>query len=160
MKEDQLKQLIKGVVKEIRRRRVGHSGEHELTDVEIDGQTIPKIITPQHMLKFDITVEYDASPGCPGRYYGPPEHCYPAESPEVEIIDSYMTRLEISAPKSQTYVEVNLDKLQKRFPTIYQAFAKIASAYVDQNQGKIEEEILEGLDDSSFEPDYDDRDDE
>jgi hypothetical protein len=26
------------------------------------------------------------SPGDPGRYYGPPEKCYPAEDPEFEII--------------------------------------------------------------------------
>lgn len=159
MKMDQLKTLIKGIVKEIRRRRIVIRDEYELEDVEIDGQTIPKIITPQHMLKFNIMVEYAASPGCPGKYYGRPEDCYPAEGPEVEILNSYMTSLAISAPKSQDYVEINLDRLRRKFPQMYQAFNKIARDYVDQNQEKIEEKILETLDDSSFEPDYDDRDD-
>lgn len=163
MKEQQLKQLIKGVVKEMRRRRSGASGEYELEDVEIDGQTIAKVITPQHMLKFDITVEYDANPGYPARgMFGPPEFSEPGEGASAELIDAYMTRLEISPPQSQEYKEINLDVLEKRFPQLYQAFQKIASTYVDQNWSSIEEKILDQLGEPDYwnEPDYDDRDDE
>ena len=28
-------------------------------------------------------------PGDPGKYYGPPENCYPAESPEIEYFLSW-----------------------------------------------------------------------
>jgi hypothetical protein len=161
MKSNQLKSLIKGVLTEIHRKRHGGSGEYELEDVEIDGQTIAKVITPEHMLKFDISIEYDADPGCEGRTYGPPEDCYPGEGASAELIDAYITRLEISPPKSQEYVEVNIDRLRQKFPQIYQAFHKIAMAYVDQNWSSIEEKIIEGFDfdyDPRDEPDYDDRD--
>jgi hypothetical protein len=34
----------------------------------------------------DMQVQYTVvSPAYPGRYYGPPEDCYPAESAEIEI---------------------------------------------------------------------------
>lgn len=158
MKEDQLKQLIKGVLKEMRRRRSGASGEYELEDVEIDGQTIAKVITPQHMLKFSIMVEYDADPGSPARgMFGPPEYSEPGEGASAEPVNVYMTKLEISPPKSQEYVEVNLDRLEKKFPQLYQAFHKIAEAYVDKNWSSIEESILDQLGDSDSwnEPDYD-----
>ena len=32
-----------------------------------------------------VVVKYTYSPGDPGRYYGKPEDCYPAEGAEVEI---------------------------------------------------------------------------
>jgi hypothetical protein len=34
----------------------------------------------------DVVVEYDYSPGAPGRTYGPPEDCYPDEPPEVDFL--------------------------------------------------------------------------
>ena len=158
MKEQDIKQLIKGVIKEMRRRRSGSSGEYELEDVEIDGQTIAKVITPQHMLMFSIMIEYDADPGYEGRCYGPPEDCYPGEGASAERGDVYMTRLAISPPKSEDYKEINLDVLEKRFPQLYKAFHAIADAYVDQNWSSIEEHILDSIDwdyDPRDEPDYD-----
>lgn len=163
MKSEQLKQLIKGVLKEMRRRRSSASGEYDLEDIEIDGQTIAKIITPEHMLKFSIRVEYDADPGYPARgMFGPPENSEPGEGASAEMIDAYMIGLAISPPKSQEYVEVNVDRLQQKFPQLYQAFNKIAYAYVDKNWSSIEEQILDSLGDADSwnEPDYDDRDDE
>ena len=34
---------------------------------------------------YDCTVDFDYTPGDPGRYTGPWEKCYPAEPPEVII---------------------------------------------------------------------------
>ena len=34
----------------------------------------------------DFDVEYNFTPGRPARLYGPPEDCYEAEPPEVEIL--------------------------------------------------------------------------
>jgi hypothetical protein len=36
--------------------------------------------------EFEVVVEYDYHKGDPGRYYGAPELCYPAEPAYVEII--------------------------------------------------------------------------
>jgi len=36
-------------------------------------------------------VTFSVSPGSPGRLTGPPEHCYPAEWPEVEVFDAVRT---------------------------------------------------------------------
>ena len=36
--------------------------------------------------EFEVVVEYAHHKGDPGRYYGPPEKCYPAEPAYVEII--------------------------------------------------------------------------
>lgn len=35
---------------------------------------------------FDVIVEYAYKPGHPGQLYGPPEHCFPPEGPEIEFI--------------------------------------------------------------------------
>ncbi len=153
---------LKDLLKEIRGRG-GVNGEYDLEDVEIDGQTIAKVITPQHMLKFDIRIEYDADPGYPARgMFGPPEHSEPGEGSSAELVNVYFYGLAISAPKSQQYVDVNVERLEKRFPKLYQAFNKIAQAYVEQHWSDIEEKILDSLGDTSSwnEPDYDDRDDQ
>ena len=34
----------------------------------------------------EVDVEFNWSPGDPGRVWGPPEHCYPPEPPELEIL--------------------------------------------------------------------------
>lgn len=36
-----------------------------------------------------VTVEYTITGGCAAQTYGPPEDCYPAEPPEVEIVKSF-----------------------------------------------------------------------
>lgn len=38
-----------------------------------------------------VTLLADYIPYCPGRYDGPPENCYPAEGPEVEINATLIT---------------------------------------------------------------------
>lgn len=48
------------------------NAEHELTGVEIE-----------------LMVKCSVTPGHPGRTYGPPENCYPAEPPEVEDLKVY-----------------------------------------------------------------------
>ena len=35
-----------------------------------------------------VLVEYTFTRGDPGRYFGPPEDCYPPEGPEIEIIEA------------------------------------------------------------------------
>ena len=160
--KEQIKPFVKRIIVEMARRRGGASGEHDIEDVEVDGQTIGNIIRPEHMLKFGIRVEYDATPGCPGRYYGPPENCYPDEPAEVETTNVYMTNLEISPPKSQNYIQVNLERLQQKFPQVYLALNKVAQDYVDNHWSDIQNDILEKLGDPTSwnEPDYDDRDDQ
>jgi hypothetical protein len=37
-------------------------------------------------LEIDVEVDCAATPGNPGRLYGPPEKCYPPEPGEVEIL--------------------------------------------------------------------------
>lgn len=39
---------------------------------------------------FSLECHYDASPGDPGRYSGPPEHCYPEEPPSCEITEVFL----------------------------------------------------------------------
>jgi hypothetical protein len=39
----------------------------------------------------EVTVEYGYSPGTPGKTYGPPENCYPAEGPDVDVVTVYRT---------------------------------------------------------------------
>ena len=34
---------------------------------------------------FDVCVNYEIRVGCDAKTYGLPEHCYPAEDPEIEI---------------------------------------------------------------------------
>lgn len=34
----------------------------------------------------EVTVEANYTPGCPGKLSGPPEHCYPEEPAEVELL--------------------------------------------------------------------------
>lgn len=34
----------------------------------------------------EVLVEFNFTPGLPGRYNGPPEDCYPAEAAEFEIL--------------------------------------------------------------------------
>lgn len=38
----------------------------------------------------EVTVKYNFSHGAPGKTYGLPENCYPAEGPEVEIEVVYL----------------------------------------------------------------------
>ena len=36
--------------------------------------------------EIEVKVRYSITPGCPAQLYGPPEDCYPADPPEVELI--------------------------------------------------------------------------
>ena len=36
-------------------------------------------------LKLEVDVDFDYTPGDPGQFSGPPEHCWPAEPEEVHI---------------------------------------------------------------------------
>ena len=49
--------------------------------------TVPSHYDPDQSedISVDVTVRYTATAGTPGRLSGPPEDCYPAEAPEVEI---------------------------------------------------------------------------
>lgn len=39
----------------------------------------------------EIEVEFSYSGGCAAQTYGPPEGCWPAEDPEIEIVKAYKT---------------------------------------------------------------------
>jgi hypothetical protein len=49
------------------------------TTVELEGNEV------------EVTVEYSYSPGTPGKFYGPPENCYPDEPAECEVEVIYLT---------------------------------------------------------------------
>lgn len=128
------------------RRRSGASGEHELEDIEIDGIDIPGLVTPEYMLKFNITVEFDADPGYPATgMFGPPEHSSPGEGASVEILQSYPTSVAISGPESQDYTDIDMTKLPKEQLAI---LIKVADDYVNKNSSSIEDQILDSLGDS------------
>ena len=62
----------------------------------------------------ELEVEYDFSPGRPAQIYGPPERCYPAEGPEVEIGDIYITEETFKLGENGERKEV---KLQVEVPS-------------------------------------------
>lgn len=49
------------------------------TEVELEGNPV------------EVTVEYSYSPGTPGKFYGPPENCYPDEPGDCEVEVIYLT---------------------------------------------------------------------
>jgi len=47
-------------------------------------------------IEIEVEVEYTFDKGSPGYLSGPPESCYPAEDPSVEIIEVLYNGLDIS----------------------------------------------------------------
>ena len=43
-------------------------------------------------LELPLCVEFDFTPGTPGRITGPPEDCYPPEGAEIDITAVYLER--------------------------------------------------------------------
>lgn len=62
-----------------------------------------------------VTVDYHFSPFSPGRYSGPPEHCYPDEPAELDITsinwDSPLGMVDILPLLSQDEFEIIHDEL-------------------------------------------------
>jgi hypothetical protein len=156
MKKNELKDLIKEMVNEM---RSGFSnGEQDFEDIEVDGQTVGNIITPEHTLKFTVRVTYDADAGESAKgMFGPPEHSSPGSESSAELIDAHMIHLEVMAPGSNDYVEMNLQNLKQKYPQIYQQFHKIAYEYVSSHWREFEDKILDDLNAGSGtdEPDRD-----
>ena len=46
--------------------------------------------TTKYLGDAEVKVEYEFSPGDPGRYSGPPENCYPAEPAEVTVLQVFI----------------------------------------------------------------------
>lgn len=44
----------------------------------------------ENLPSFDVNIEYSMTPIIPAQTYGPPEHCYPAEGGEIEILHCTM----------------------------------------------------------------------
>lgn len=53
-------------------------------------KTMHTVSTPVALDGGMWVVEGDYDPGCPGRYSGPPEHCYPADPAEFYITGVYV----------------------------------------------------------------------
>jgi len=53
----------------------------------------------------ELTVNFVLTPGDPGRYSGPPEYCYTATYPEIEIESVTVQEVDISPTFSEDFIE-------------------------------------------------------
>jgi hypothetical protein len=150
MKKYQAKALIKEIIKEIYhgRRNMPSSGEYEDYEIELDGITIPGIIQPTDSVVVNVTIEYSASPGHEATgMFGPPENSEPGESASIDELDYWVVGMTVNGE-----TEINPDSLQPQYQEIIK---KAVSAHMSQNQRKIDDMILGGIDFSPPERDYD-----
>ena len=58
-----------------------------------------------NVLGYDFEVEFEATPYEPARISGPPEHCYPAEGGDVDIISIILGDWEVTDILSEYILE-------------------------------------------------------
>ena len=151
MKKIQLKSLIKEIIKEIRKKNRGASGEYEDYEIELDNLNIPGICVQGDYVLITTTIEYNADAGYPDRGMGgPPEHSEQGEGASVEIENQYATAIKVvnEAEQETEYDPTALTPEQQRI------IAMVVEKYVNDNASDIEEKILNTIDFDS-EPDYD-----
>jgi hypothetical protein len=84
----------------------------------------------------DYNVECSVTPGDPGRTYGPPERCYPPESPEVDLLMVYDEDGR-ERPDLIALVEADLDRIEEQ--AIEDAEDSHVAAYEDACERRAEE---------------------
>ena len=79
-----------------------------------------------------IEVHAEYLPGCPGRYDGKPENCYPAEEPEVEICASI-----IIVRRASHALDRELD------PAFLSVVHQYAMDWLELHESEVKERLLE-----------------
>ena len=157
MKKEQLKILIKEIVKEIHRKRIdsGVSGKYETYEIELENIAIPGISVDGDYVLITTTIEYEITPGCEAKLYGPPENCHPGEETSIAIIDQYPTSIK-SMSKAGREIKMDASQLTpEQLHVINVAIEK----YINDHRLDVEEKILDTFDnepDDAPDPEPDD----
>ena len=83
-------------------------------------ETYFTFLTEDKEYEVEIEIEYYFEGGSAGRYYGPPEDCYPDENPEVDfnesdislVVNKETTKEEIEAFKEYKLTDDDLDRIE------------------------------------------------
>ena len=158
MKKEQLKILIKEIVKEIRRKRIGGgvSGKYETYEIELENIAIPGISVDGDYVLITTTIEYEITPGYEAKLHGPPENCYPGEETSIDIIDQYPTLIK-SINKAGKEITLNRSQLT---PEQLQVINVAIEKYINDHRLDVDEKILDTFDnepDDAPDPEPDDR---
>ncbi len=156
MKTEQLKPLIKRVLREMFKRQLNEWSSGTVDDYEIEFETLilPGLTTESDGVIVEINFDYEAQPGTEAKgMFGPPENSSPAESADVSILDWDFQLLTITPEQGQPK---QIDNFQTLSKDQFEILKKAVNNYIQTNKDKIEGEILEKLGDvEPEERDYD-----
>lgn len=92
-----------------------------------DGAAVERLLAVkfEEVAEVLATLAYTVQPGSPGKYYGPPEDCYPADPPDVDSI-------EVTATVGGTKIELWEHLTDKKQGTLIEEVCEAA----DEHRGE------------------------
>lgn len=119
------------------------SSEYEY-EIEFDDVYIPGLSKSTDVITVNVEISYNLDPGCPGRYSGRPEDCYPDESASVELTGNRILEITVTDEHRQ---ETKID-IRFLHPQQLKTLQGLVDTHVDTNSSDIESTILDGWNES------------